>query len=172
MTGDAKRLGLYGFGAAAHIIAQVAQYEGREVYAFTRPGDKEGQEFAKKLGAIWADGSLTLPPVSLNAAIIFAPVGNLVPQALKAVDKGGRIICAGIHMSDIPSFPYKLLWEERCIKSVANLTREDGLEFFAIAPEVPVKTEIEVFKLEEANEALDRLRNGEIKGAAVLEIKR
>ncbi|MCK4321581.1 zinc-dependent alcohol dehydrogenase family protein [candidate division WOR-3 bacterium] len=172
MTGDAKRLGLYGFGAAAHIIAQVAQYEGREVYAFTRPGDEEGQEFAKKLGAIWADGSLTLPPVPLNAAIIFAPVGNLVPQALKAVDKGGRIICAGIHMSDIPSFPYKLLWEERCIKSVANLTREDGLEFFAIAPEVPVKTEIEVFKLEEANEALDRLRNGEIKGAAVLEIKR
>lgn len=172
MAGDAKRLGLYGFGAAAHIIAQVAQYEGREVYAFTRPGDKEGQEFAKKLGAIWADGSLTLPPVSLNAAIIFAPVGNLVPQALKAVDKGGRIICAGIHMSDIPSFPYKLLWEERCIKSVANLTRQDGLEFFTIAPEVPVKTEIEVFKLEEANEALDRLRNGEIRGAAVLEIKR
>lgn len=171
MTGDAKRLGLYGFGAAAHIIAQVARYQGRDVYAFTRPGDEEGQKFAKRLGAVWADGSLTLPPVALDAAIIFAPVGHLVPQALKAVDKGGKVICAGIYMSDIPSFSYSLLWEERCIISVANLTREDGIEFFEVASKIPVKTEIEIFKLERANEALEKLRNGEIKGAAVLEIK-
>ncbi len=168
MTGEAKRLGLYGFGAAAHIIAQVAKYHKKEVYAFTRPGDKEGQEFAKKLGAVWADDSLALPPVPLDAAIIFAPVGHLVPQALKVVDKGGKVICAGIHMSDIPSFPYDLLWGERIIRSVANLTRQDALEFLSVAPKVPVRTEVEAFKLEEANEVLKRLRNGQIRGAAVL----
>lgn len=170
MTGDAEKLGLYGFGAAAHLLAQIAVYQGKELYAFTRPGDTEGQKFAKKLGAKWAGGSLTLPPEKLDAAIIFAPAGHLVPQSLRAVDRGGKVICAGIHMSDIPSFPYSILWEERCVKSVANLTREDGVEFFKIAPEVPVIPEVEKFKLEDANEVLEKLRNGEIQGAAVLTV--
>lgn len=168
MAGDAKRLGLCGFGAAAHIIAQVARYEGREVYAFTRPGDSKGQAFARRLGAVWAGNSLTLPPEPLDAAIIFAPVGSLVPMALKAVVKGGIVVCAGIHMSEIPPFSYDLLWGERIIRSVANLTRQDGLEFFSLAPKVPVQAEVETFKLSEANEVLKRLRNGHIQGAAVL----
>lgn len=168
MAGDAKHLGLYGFGAAAHIIAQVARYQGREVYAFTRPGDSKGQAFARRLGAVWAGDSLTLPPEQLDAAIIFAPVGSLIPMALKAVVKGGIVVCAGIHMSEIPVFSYDLLWGERIIRSVANLTRQDGLEFFSVAPKIPIRTEVETFKLEEANEALERLRNGEIQGAAVL----
>jgi alcohol dehydrogenase, propanol-preferring len=167
-AGHGKRLGIYGFGAAAHIVAQVAKFQKREIYAFTRPGDEEARQFALDLGAVWAGGSNELPPVKLNAAIVFAPVGALVPQALKAVDKGGMVVCGGIHMSDIPSFPYSILWEERSICSVANLTRRDGEEFMALAPKVPVRTEIETFPLEEANEALARLRNGKIQGAAVL----
>jgi propanol-preferring alcohol dehydrogenase len=167
-VGDARRLGLYGFGAAAHIIAQVARYQGREVYAFTRPGDQEGQQFARNLGAAWAGDSDSLPPEPLEAAILFAPVGKLVPLALKAVVKGGIVVCAGIHMSDIPSFPYHLLWNERVIRSVANLTRKDGEEFLKLAPQVPVRTQIESFPLSAANEALTRLRAGRIHGAAVL----
>jgi propanol-preferring alcohol dehydrogenase len=167
-AGDPRRLGIYGFGAAAHLIAQVARYEGRQVFAFTRPGDKVGQEFARKLGAVWTDGSDQMPPEKLDAAIIFAPVGKLVPIALRAVAKGGIVVCGGIHMSDIPSFPYADLWGERTICSVANLTREDGKEFLAIAPRVPVQTQTETFPLEDANTALDRLRSGKIKGAAVL----
>jgi propanol-preferring alcohol dehydrogenase len=167
-AGQAKRLGLYGFGAAAHIITQVARFQGREVYAFTRRGDISGQEFARELGAAWAGASDTLPPEPLDAAIIFAPVGGLVPLALKAVVKGGVVVCGGIHMSDIPSFPYELLWEERQVCSVANLTRRDGDEFFDLAPQVPVKTSIQTFALEQANEALQRLRDGQIQGAAVL----
>jgi propanol-preferring alcohol dehydrogenase len=167
-AGDPLRLGIYGFGAAAHLIAQVACYEGRQVFAFTRPGDKAGQEFARKLGAVWADGSDQMPPEKLDAAIIFAPVGGLVPIALRAVAKGGIVVCGGIHMSDIPSFPYGDLWGERTICSVANLTREDGKEFLAIAPRVPVQTRTETFSLEDANTALDRFRSGKIKGAAVL----
>jgi alcohol dehydrogenase, propanol-preferring len=167
-AGDPRRLGIYGFGAAAHLIAQVARYEGRQVFAFTRPGDKVGQEFARKLGAVWADGSDQMPPEKLDAAIIFAPIGELVPIALRAVAKGGIVVCGGIHMSDIPSFPYADLWGERTICSVANLTREDGKEFLAIAPRVPVQTQTETFPLEDANTALDRLRSGKIKGAAVL----
>jgi len=167
-TGNAKRLGLYGFGAAAHIIAQVAKFQGREIFAFTRRGDLEAQRFAKSLGAVWAGGSETLPPKMLDAAIIFAPVGNLVPLALKAVDKGGAVVCGSIHMSDVPSFPYDLLWEERSICSVANLTRLDGEEFFKIAPRVPVRTVVETFPLAQANEALAHLRAGKLKGAAVL----
>jgi propanol-preferring alcohol dehydrogenase len=167
-AGDAKRLGLYGFGAAAHIVAQVAKYQQREIYAFIRPGDDEAKKFALDLGAVWAGGSSELPPVKLDAAIIFAPVGALVPRALKAVGKGGVVVCGGIHMSDIPSFPYSILWEERSICSVANLTRRDGEEFMALAPKIPVRTEIETFPLEEANEALNRLRAGKIHGAAVL----
>jgi propanol-preferring alcohol dehydrogenase len=167
-AGDPLRLGIYGFGAAAHLIAQVARYEGREVFAFTRPGDKEGQNFARSLGATWAGGSDEMPPEKLEAAIIFAPVGPLVPTALRAVAKGGIVVCGGIHMSDIPSFPYVDLWGERTICSVANLTRKDGQEFLAIAPRVPVKTQTETFPLEEANTALDRLRSGKIEGAAVL----
>ena len=167
-AGDAKRLGLYGFGAAAHIVAQVAKYQQREIYAFTRPGDDEAKQFALDLGAVWAGDSNELPPQQLDAAIIFAPVGALVPQALKAVGKGGVVVCGGIHMSDIPSFPYSILWEERSICSVANLTRRDGEEFMALAPKVPVRTEIETFSLEEANEALNGLRAGKIHGAAVL----
>ena len=165
-----QRLGLYGFGAAAHIIAQVAIYQDKAVYAFTRPGDEEGQAFAQRLGAIWAGGSLTQPPEPLDAAIIFAPVGPLVVEALKAVDKGGTVVCAGIHMSDIPSFPYELLWEERVVRSVANLTRQDGEEFLTVAPQVPVETAVQPFPLGAANEALDQLRSGEIEGAAVLKI--
>jgi alcohol dehydrogenase, propanol-preferring len=171
MTGAATeggRLGLYGFGAAAHIIAQVAAYEGREVYAFTRPGKTKDQEFARSLGAVWAGGSDELPPQALDAAIIFAPVGTLVPAALAALQKGGRVVCGGIHMSNIPSFPYSLLWEERNIHSVANLTRADARAFLELAPKVPVRTETETFPMSQANEALEDLRAGRIRGAAVL----
>jgi len=167
-AGNGKRIGIYGFGAAAHIIAQVAKFQGRRIYAFTRPGDKEAKKFAIGFGAVWAGGSNEMPPEKLDAAIIFAPVGELVPLALKAVAKGGIVVCGGIHMSDIPSFPYAILWQERSICSVANLTRRDGAEFMALAPKVPVRTEIETFPLEEANEALNRLRAGKIRGAAVL----
>lgn len=167
-TGDAKRLGIYGFGAAAHIVAQVAVHQGREVYAFTRPGDAAAQAFARRMGALWADDSSKRPDVELDAAIIFAPVGGLVPAALRAVRKGGVVVCGGIHMSDIPAFPYRILWGEREIRSVANLTRRDAKEFLALAPEVPVRTEIERFALEDANEALDCLREGRLSGAAVL----
>jgi len=167
-AGNGKRIAIYGFGAAAHIIAQVAKYQRREIYAFTRPGDKKAQEFASELGAVWAGASDELPPVKLDAAIIFAPAGELVPQALRAVGKGGTVVCGGIHMSDIPSFPYSILWEERSVCSVANLTRRDGEEFLALAPKVPVRTEVETFPLEEANEALARLRAGKVRGAGVL----
>ncbi|MGA3284288.1 MAG: zinc-dependent alcohol dehydrogenase family protein [Verrucomicrobiota bacterium] len=167
-TGAAKRLGIYGFGAAAHIVAQVAKFQGREIFAFTRRGDSEAQAFAKSLGAVWADDSETSPPVALDAAIIFAPVGSLVPLALRAVAKGGMVVCGGIHMSDIPSFPYDLLWQERTLCSVANLTCRDGAEFFALAPKVPVRTTVQTFPLAEANEALGRLRTGKLQGAAVL----
>jgi propanol-preferring alcohol dehydrogenase len=167
-AGDGKRLGIYGFGAAAHVVAQIAKYQQREVYAFTRPSDAEAKKFAISLGAVWAGGSNELPPVKLDAAVIFAPAGELVPQALKAVDKGGTVVCGGIHMSDIPSFPYSILWEERSVCSVANLTRRDGKEFLALAPKVPVRTEVQIFPLEQANEALSRLRSGKIQGAAVL----
>ena len=170
-AGNGSRLGIYGFGAAAHIVAQVAKHQKREVYAFTRPGDSEAQQFALSLGAVWAGGSNELPPVKLDAAIIFAPVGALITQALKAVRKGGTVVSGGIHMSDIPSFPYALLWEERSIRSVANLTRRDGAEFLQLAPQVPVRTEVETFALEQANEALQRLRSGRIRGAAVLVVK-
>jgi len=168
MTGDAERLGLYGFGASAHIVAQVAGHQGRRVFAFTKPGDVDGQAFARELGAEWAGGSDERPPEDLDAAILFAPAGELVPTALAALSKGGTVVCAGIHMTDIPSFPYELLWSERRIRSVANLTRADGEEFLALAPRVPVRTEVETFPLAEANEALDRLRAGSIRGAAVL----
>jgi propanol-preferring alcohol dehydrogenase len=168
MTGDAERLGLYGFGASAHIVAQVAGHQGRRVFAFTKPGDVAGQTFARELGAEWAGGSDERPPEDLDAAILFAPAGELVPTALAALSKGGTVVCAGIHMTDIPSFPYELLWSERRISSVANLTRADGEEFLALAPRVPVRTEVETFPLAEANEALDRLRAGRIRGAAVL----
>jgi len=168
MAGDAKTLGIYGFGAAAHIIAQVARWQGREVYAFTRPGDTAAQEFARDHGASWAGDSGEAPPQAMDAAIIFAPAGDLVPEALRRVEKGGTVVCGGIHMSDIPSFPYELLWGERTVRSVANLTRKDGEEFLALAPKVPVKTEIEVFPLAQANEALTRLREGRLRGAAVL----
>jgi alcohol dehydrogenase, propanol-preferring len=167
-TGDARRLGLYGFGNAAHLIAQLAVYEGRELFAFTRPGDKATQQAAKELGAVWAGGSDEMPPKKLEAAIIFASVGPLVPVALRALAKGGAVVCGGIHMTDIPSFPYADLWEERVITSVANLTRRDGDEFFDIAPRVPVRTLTETFALEKANTALDRFRAGELKGTAVL----
>ena len=167
-TGDAKRLGIYGFGAAAHIISQVARFQGREVFAFTRPGDEAGQKFATTLGAVWAGSSTELPPVPLDAAIIFAPAGSLVPQALRAVKKGGTVVCGGIHMSQIPAFSYDLLWEERTVCSVANLTRQDGEAFFPLAAQVPVKTSVQDFPLSEANEALNRLRGGTIEGAAVI----
>ena len=167
-AGDGERLGLYGFGASAHIVAQVAAHEGRRVFAFTSPHDDEAQEFARELGAEWAGSSEEAPPEELDAAIIFAPVGALVPAALRAVARGGRVVCAGIHMSDIPSFPYEILWGERSVISVANLTRQDGLDFLALAPEVPVRTEVVPFPLEEANEALDALRGGHVRGAAVL----
>jgi propanol-preferring alcohol dehydrogenase len=171
LTGDGERLGLYGFGASAHIVAQVARHQGRRVFAFTRAGDTESQELARSLGAEWAGGSDELPPEPLDAAIVFAPVGALVPAALRALDRGGVVVCAGIHMSDIPSFPYELLWEERAVRSVANLTRQDGEELLALAPQVPVVTHVEPFPLAEANEALERLRSGAIAGAAVLEIR-
>ena len=169
-TGDAHRLGLYGFGNAAHLIAQVAIYQGREVFAFTRPGDKAGQESARKLGANWAGGSDERPPEKLNAAIIFASEGELIPVALRTLAKGGVVVCGGIHMSDIPSFPYADLWGERAITSVANLTRRDAEEFLEIAPRVPVQTKTETFPLEEANAALDRFRAGQLEGTAVLVI--
>ena len=167
-AGDAERLGLYGFGASAHIVAQVAAHEGRRIFAFTSPHDEEAQEFARELGAEWAGSSEEAPPEELDAAIIFAPVGALVPAALRAVARGGTVVCAGIHMSDIPSFPYEILWGERSVRSVANLTRQDGLDFLALAPEVPVRTEVVPFPLEEANQALDALRGGHLRGAAVL----
>jgi propanol-preferring alcohol dehydrogenase len=169
-TGDARRLGIYGFGNAGQLIAQVALYEGRDLFVFTRPGDLETQQAARTLGAVWAGGSDEMPPEKLDAAIIFASVGPLVPAALRALAKGGIVVCGGIHMSDIPSFPYGDLWEERVITSVANLTRCDGEDFFAIAPRVPVKTKTETFPLEQANTALDRFRAGELKGTAVLTI--
>jgi propanol-preferring alcohol dehydrogenase len=168
MCGDAHRLGLYGFGAAAHLVAQVAVWQGRECHAFVRPGDARAESFARTMGCTWAGGSDRRPPVELDAAILFAPVGSLVPAALAAVRKGGVVVCGGIHMSDIPSFPYALLWGERSVKSVANLTRADGREFLELVPRIPVRTEVETFPLEEANTALDRLRSGELTGAAVL----
>jgi alcohol dehydrogenase, propanol-preferring len=168
LAGDPARVGLYGFGASAHIVCQVAVWEGRRVFALTRAGDDDAQALARSLGAAWAGATDDGPPEELDAAIIFAPVGALVPPALGAVRKGGTVVCAGIHMSDIPSFPYELLWGERVLRSVANLTRKDGEEFLALAPRVPVRTEIETFSLEEANMALARLRQGEVRGAAVL----
>lgn len=168
--GEGDRLGLYGFGASAHIIAQVARHRGWKVYAFTRRGDDASQKFAKELGAVWAGASDEQPPDLLDAAILFAPVGSLVPEALRAVDKSGRVVCAGIHMSDIPSFPYDLLWGERLVRSVANLARRDGREFLHAATEVPVHTEITEFPLAQANEALQALREGRIQGAAVLRV--
>lgn len=168
LAGEPERVGLYGFGASAHIVCQVAAWQGRRVFALTREGDEEGQAFARSLGAEWAGGALSGPPEELDAAILFAPAGELVPAALRAVRKGGSVVCAGIHMSDIPSFPYELLWGERVLRSVANLTRADGEEFLALAPQVPVRTEVEAFPLERANEALDRLRRGDLRGAAVL----
>jgi alcohol dehydrogenase, propanol-preferring len=170
MAGDAERLGLYGFGAAAHIVIQVARHQGRQVFAFTRDGDEEAQNFAREMGALWAGDSSQPPPEELDAAIIFAPIGALVPAALGAVAKGGVVVCGGIHMSDIPSFPYELLWGERIVRSVANLTRRDGEEFLALAPEVPVRTRVAPFPLVEANEALDSLREGRLSGAAVVVI--
>jgi alcohol dehydrogenase, propanol-preferring len=170
MTDNAKKLGFYGFGSAAHILCQVAIHDGKQVYAFTRPDDSEGKEFARKSGAVWAGGSDAPPPEELDAAIIFAPVGDLVPAALKVVRKGGIVVCAGIHMSNIPEFPYKDLWEERVIRSVANLTRKDGEEFLELAPKIPVKTEVAAYPLEKANEALDDLRNGRFSGSAAIDI--
>jgi propanol-preferring alcohol dehydrogenase len=170
LAGDAERLGLYGFGASAHIVAQVARHEGRRLFGFVRHGDEAARAFALDLGCEWAGWSDELPPEQLDAAILFAPVGELVPAALRALAKGGSVVCAGIHMSDIPSFPYELLWEERSVRSVANLTRRDGEELLALAPQVPIRTEVEVFELEEANAALDRLRGGEVRGAAVLRL--
>ena len=169
-AGDAERLGLYGFGAAAHIVAQVARHQGRRVFAFTRAGDTTAQRFALELGAAWAGDSEAAPPEPLDAAIIYAPVGALVPSALRAVVPGGTVVCAGIHMTDIPAFPYQLLWGERVVRSIANLTRRDGEEFLALAPRVPVHTQIESFPLDQANEALNRLRAGAVRGAAVLAV--
>ncbi len=168
MAGDVKRLGIFGFGAAAHIVAQVAHYEGRSVFAFTRAGDIAAQDFARGLGAVWAGTSDEAPPEPLDAAIIFAPVGALVPVALRAVMKGGTVVCAGIHMSDIPSFPYDILWGERTLRSVANLTRRDAEEFLALAPKIPVQTKISRYPLADANAALSDLRDGRLQGAAVL----
>jgi propanol-preferring alcohol dehydrogenase len=172
MAGEnVETLGIYGFGAAAHIIAQVAKYEGKKIYAFTRPGDTAAQEFALRQGADWAGDSTQMPPEKLDAALIFAPLGPLVVAALKATNKGGVVVCGGIHMSDIPAFPYSLLWEERLIRSVANLTRKDGEEFLALAPQVPVKTDVTTFPLEQAGEALEQLRDGQFVGAAVVRIE-
>jgi alcohol dehydrogenase, propanol-preferring len=168
MTGEAERLGLYGFGASAHIVCQVARHQGRRVFALTRPGDTETQAFARELGAEWAGDTVTGPPEELDAAIVFAPVGALVPVALRAMAKGGRVVCAGIHMSEIPAFPYEILWGERSVLSVANLTRRDGEEFMAVAPRVPVRTETTEYPLASANQALDDLRSGSVRGAAVL----
>jgi len=169
-AGDAERIGLYGFGAAGHIVAQIARSQGRRVFAFTRSGDDAAQALALRLGSVWAGDSAGQPPEELDAAIIFAPAGELVPVALRAVRKGGSVICAGIHMSDIPSFPYELLWGQRTVCSVANLTRRDGMELLDLAPSVPIRTEVEVFALGDAEQALDRLRAGEISGAAVLTV--
>ena len=168
MAGEAECLGLYGFGAAAHIVAQVARFQGRRVFAFTRPGDLRAQAFARRMGAVWVGDADERPPEELDAAILFAPVGALVPAALRAIRPGGVVVCGGIHMSDIPAFPYDILWREKKIVSVANLTRRDGEEFLALAPRVPVRTEVEVLPLDAANEALRRLREGELEGAAVL----
>jgi propanol-preferring alcohol dehydrogenase len=168
LAGEGGRIGLYGFGAAAHIVAQVARHQGREVFAFVRPGDEAAKDFARALGAVWAGDADEMPPEPLDVAIIYAPVGALVPAALRAVAPGGTVVCAGIHMSDIPAFPYEILWRERRLLSVANLTRRDGEEFLALAPRVPVRTSVEVWPLAEANEALARLRDGRLKGAAVL----
>ena len=168
MAGDAQRLGIYGFGAAAHLIAQVALHQGRKLFALTRPGDTQSQKFALELGAAWAGDSTSRPPEPLDAAIIFAPVGPLVPAALEATDKGGVVVCAGIHMSDIPSFPYRILWGERVVRSVANLTRRDGDEFLKLAPQVPVRVRTQTYPLKEANQALDDLREGRVRGAGVL----
>lgn len=170
MASEAARIGFYGFGSAAHILAQVCRFQGREVYAFTRSGDQNAQAFARELGAAWAGDSSQRPPAPLDAAIIFAPDGRLVPLALRAVTRGGTVICAGIHMSDIPAFPYSILWEERTIRSVANLTRSDAVEFLALAPRVPVRTEVEVFPLEAVDKALSRLREGMITGSAVIDL--
>jgi len=170
LAGDAERLGLYGFGAAAHIVAQVARHEGRRLFGFVRAGDEAARAFALELGCEWAGASDEAPPEELEAAIVFAPAGELVPAALRVLAKGGTVVCAGIHMSDIPSFPYELLWQERAVRSVANLTRRDGEEFLALAPQVPVRTAVEVLPLEQANEALERLRRGAIRGAAVLQM--
>jgi alcohol dehydrogenase, propanol-preferring len=167
-AGDAERIGIYGFGAAAHIIAQVARWQWRKVFAFTRPGDLDGQRFAMELGATWAGDSTAAPPDEMDAAILFAPVGALIPQALRHTARGGTVVCAGIHMSDVPAFPYSILWGERSIRSIANLTRRDGEEFLSIAPKAGIRTEVETFKLEQANEALERLRYGKVRGAAVL----
>jgi len=167
-AGDAKRIGIYGFGAAAHIIVQLARCQGRTVFAFTKPGDLAGQCFAKELGATWVGDSTAAPPDEMDAAILFAPVGALVPEALRRTAKGGTVVCAGIHMSDVPGFPYSILWGERTVRSIANLTRRDGEDFFSIAPKAGIRTVVETFRLEQANEALDRLRNGSIRGAAVL----
>jgi propanol-preferring alcohol dehydrogenase len=171
MAGDVERLGFYGFGAAAHILIQVARHQGRQVYAYTRPGDISGQAFARKLGAVWAGDSSQTAPQKLEAALIFAPAGELVPVALRSLVKGGTVVCAGIHMSDIPSFPYAVLWGERVIRSVANLTRRDGEEFLTLAPKIPVHIEVESFPLPRANEALAALRSGKIQGAAVLLVR-
>jgi propanol-preferring alcohol dehydrogenase len=167
-AGDAKRVGIYGFGSAAHIVCQIAVKQGREVYAFTRPGDDKGQALARSLGVVWAGDSETMPPEPLDAAMIFAPVGALVPQALKAVDRGGTVVCGGIHMSEIPAFSYDLLWQERTIRSVANLTRRDGEEFMAVVERIPVDVPTETFPLSQANDALERLRSGKLNGTAVL----
>ena len=172
LAGDATRLGLYGFGSSAHLIVQVARWQGRRVFAFTREGDTEGQELARSLGAEWAGASGESPPEALDAAIVFAPAGELVPVALRALEKGGAVVCAGIHMSDIPSFPYELLWEERVVRSVANLTRQDGEELLELAPRVPIETHVEAFPLSQANVALERVRSGEISGSAVLDLTR
>jgi len=171
MAGAADRIGIYGFGAAAHIVAQVLKYEAREFHAFTRPGDLASQDFARGLGAAWAGGTDQQPPAPLDAALIFAPAGHLVPTALRHLEKGGCVVCAGIHMSEIPAFPYDILWGERSIRSVANLTRRDGIEFLDLAPRIPVVTEIHRFPLEQANAALQQLRRGEFQGAAVLTIR-
>ena len=170
LAGDAPDLGIYGFGAAAHIVTQVAVHRGQKVFAFVRPGDAKAQEFATAMGASWAGSTAEAPPEELDAAIIFAPAGELVPIALHHVRKGGTVVCGGIHMSDIPSFPYALLWGERVLRSVANLTYADGVEFLRIAPQIPIHTEVETFPLEQANEALARLRSGDVRGAAVLKI--
>lgn len=170
LAGNIGRIGFYGFGSSAHLLTQVVNYKGGEVYAFTKRGDIEGQEFAKKMGAAWSGDTDEEPPYLLDAAIIFAPVGSLIPLALKSVKKGGTVVCAGIHMSDIPSFPYHLLWEERIIRSVANLTHKDGEDFLALAPLIPVKTEVNLYPLEKTNEALENLRYGRFSGSAVIKI--